>query len=130
MEGDYYDSENTFSHRNFTVTNYINKNNYYSIEFQLPNFPNMQAGKFDFGNSVYENKIVVIVTFFDTKTNKRFFFKSTDYSGKLIITRKDSYIFSGTFSGTLKDIDGTKEIKLTNGTFDFNLKSINAHIFP
>ena len=56
--------------------------------------------------------------------------KNADYSGKLIITRKDSYIFSGTFSGTLKDIDGTKEIKLTNGTFDFNLKSINAHIFP
>ena len=128
MEGDYYNSDNTLSHRDFEINNY--RDNNYSIGFQLPNFPDMQASEFDFGNSVYEDKIVIIVTFFDNKTNKRYFFRSNNYSGKLIITRKDNHIFSGTFSGILKEIEGTKEIKLTNGVFDFDLTSVNTHIYP
>ena len=132
MEGDYYNADNSFSWRQFTVYNYKNRNNYYSIEFKLPNFPSMPIGTYDWGTSVYENEIVVNVYYINIETNEHQFYTSHDLSGKLIVTKKDnvSHTFSGTFFGTIKNQDGTKEIEIKDGRFDMNLMTINNHFFP
>ena len=132
MEGDYYNSANTFSWRQFTVYNYKYRNNFYSIIFKLPNFPTMTIGTYNWGNSVYENEIVVEVYYLNNKTNEHQFYESHDFSGKLVVTKKEisTRIFSGTFTGIIKNRDGTKEIKIENGRFDMNLSTINNHFFP
>lgn len=132
MEGDYYSSNNTFSWRQFTVENNKYRNYFYSIEFILPNFPTMTVGTYDWGNNVYDNEIVVNVYYQNYQTNEHQLYRSNDFSGKLIITKKDisTHIFSGTFKGIIKNQDGTKEIEIKDGRFDMNLMTINNHYFP
>lgn len=132
MEGDYYNSDNTFSWRQFTVVNYKNKKNYYSIRFKLPNFPNMFEGSYIWGDSEHENEIVVMVFYTNSQTNEHQIYISNDSSGILHITKKDnsSSIFAGTFNGTLKNQDGTKQIEIKEGRFDMNLRTVNNHFFP
>lgn len=132
MEGDYYNSDNSHSFRYMKIYNYRKRNKYYSIEFYIPNFPTMGIGTFDWGNDLYGNDIVVSIYYLDNQTNTHEFFKSENLSGKLVITKRDNinHIFSGIFSGKLKNLDGTKEIKITDGRFDYNLQTVNNHIYP
>lgn len=49
-----------------------------------------------------------------------------DNTGSIKITHMstDKFIFSGTFSGKLKDLEGTETVEVTDGRFDINLKTL------
>ena len=132
MDGDYYNSGNTFSHRVFTIVNNKEDKNYYSMRFDLPNFPTLIAANYDWGDNVKENEIFVSLFYKNIKTGESQLYTSKDLSGKLIVTKKENttHVFAATFSGTLKNEDGSKMIEIKDGRFDLNLATINDHYFP
>ena len=69
---------------------------------------------------------------FNPVTGTSKYYGSYENSGKVTITRFDlpNRILSGSFSGTLKLYNGTEELEVKNGRFDFKWSTLDVTPFP
>ncbi len=69
---------------------------------------------------------------FDPNSSSWKQYGSYENSGKVIISRYDfdNRIISGTFSGKLRELNGTNEIAITHGRFDIDRATIDSVYFP
>jgi hypothetical protein len=69
---------------------------------------------------------------YDSNINTWKYYGSYENSGKVNITRFDftNRIVSGNFSGKLRLYNGTEEIDILQGRFDFNWSTLDTKLFP
>lgn len=91
--------------------------------WHLTNFQKSTQGLMQ--NNVYAN-------IFDANSNSWKYYGSYENSGKVTITKYDfvNKIISGNFNGKLRLKDGTEEIEILQGRFDFNLNTLSTTLFP
>ena len=105
------------------------------IAFKLPNINTLGVGEYiikhvDGAFSVANPNIVYMGVVYrgDSPTSG---YSSIEDAGKIIITRYDDEVISGTFYCTVKnDIYPEDIIEVTEGRFDFNKNTINTTKFP
>jgi len=101
------------------------------IAFKLPNIDTLGVGEYiikhvDGAFSVFNPNIAYMGAI-----SKNGFYSSIEDTGKIIITRYDDNVISGTFYCTLKnDYEPNDIIEVTEGRFDFNRNTINTTKFP
>ena len=73
----------------------------------------------------------VYAKIYDASVNGWRYYGSYENSGKVTITRYDTvnHIYSGTFNGNLRLMNGTQELEISNGRFDIG-PGLGDKIFP
>ena len=99
------------------------------IAFKLPEIQNLGIGEYEvktmIGGYVSTNPNVVYMG-----ASYNGYYGSIEGTGKIIITRYDDEVISGTFYCKLKnDHNPNNIIEVTEGRFDFNKNTINTHEF-
>jgi hypothetical protein len=87
---------------------------------------NFQRGE----DGLFQN--YVFARIYNASTDTWKYYGSYENSGKVVITRYDTanFIVSGTFSGKLRLYNGTEEIEVSQGRFDFNKVTLDTTTFP
>jgi hypothetical protein len=67
----------------------------------------------------------------DAEINNYAYYGSVENQGEIKVTKRDSGILSGTFKGIFSRYNTPTEIiEITDGRFDFNLNTLNSHVYP
>ncbi len=67
----------------------------------------------------------------DSEISNYAYYGSVENQGELKVTKRDSGILSGTFKGIFARYNTpTDIIEITDGRFDFNLNTLNSHVYP
>ncbi len=110
----------------------VSNSNRGAITFKLPNIDTLGVGEYiikhvDGAFSQFNPNIVYMGAI-----SINGFYSSVENTGKIIITRYDDNVISGTFYCTLRnDYDPPNDIiEVTEGRFDFNRQTINTTKFP
>ncbi|WP_068247684.1 hypothetical protein [Hydrotalea flava] len=102
------------------------------LRFHFSNFSLLQPGDYEWKQSSFGTEAFpyyynhVYGSFYNSTTNNYSWFGSYDSSGKITVNRFDAtnHIISVTFSGKLREKNGTMEISIDNGRFDINWKTV------
>jgi hypothetical protein len=110
------------------------------VTFKLPNIQNLGVGEYEVKTVKGAISILLDGSFLNTNItymgaiyysdSPTSGYSSIEGTGKIIITRYDDEVISGTFYCKLKnDIDPNAIIEITEGRFDFNKNTINTKRF-